>query len=238
MKIIYFLRSLMFYLGFYSAAILFGCIIAPLIMKRSFDFRLKVLSQWCRFSLWWLSISCGVKHVVIGKENIPKQQPFIVISNHQSNWETFFFLLLFYPCCFVVKRELFKIPAFGWGLKALEPIAIDRASPREAAKQTIKKGLARLKRQHNIVVFPEGTRLKPGIQKKFARGGGTLAKNAEVYALPVAHNAGVCWPSKGFLKYPGCITVTIGQPITDIENLTSKEITEQAESWIYQQKIK
>jgi len=178
-----------------------------------------------------LRIICGIKIEIIGRENIPEGN-FVVLSKHQSDWETYYLQRLFRPVSTILKKELLKIPFFGWGLACVQPIAIDRGNPRQAMKQIMVQGQQRLAEGNNVVIYPEGTRVKFGEKGKYARSGANLAIAAGVPVLPVSHNAGRCWPGKEFLKYPGTIKVVIGKPIATSTESNSKELTGQVETWI------
>jgi 1-acyl-sn-glycerol-3-phosphate acyltransferase len=183
-----------------------------------------------------LRLICGIKIEVSGRENIPNGN-FVVLAKHQSDWETYYLHRLFRPVSTILKKELLKIPFFGWGLACVQPIPIDRDNPRQAIKQIMTQGQLRLADGNNVVIYPEGTRVKFGQKGKYARSGANLAIAAGVPILLVSHNAGVCWPGKKFLKYPGTIKVVIGKPI-DTANVNSKELTNQAEEWIEAQQVK
>ncbi|HBU78294.1 MAG TPA: 1-acyl-sn-glycerol-3-phosphate acyltransferase, partial [Muricauda sp.] len=109
-----------------------------------------------------------------------------------------------------------------------------RSQPREAGKSLLTQGVARIREGISIFVFPEGTRSKAGEIRRFSRGGGKLAVRAGAPIVPIAHNTGDCWPARAFLKYPGSITVVIGEPIATTDK-SANEVTEQAELWIRQQ---
>jgi 1-acyl-sn-glycerol-3-phosphate acyltransferase len=173
---------------------------------------------------------CGIDYRIVGTERIPRT-PTIVLSKHQSAWETFFFLHLFPPQVWLLKRELLRIPFFGWGLAMLKPIAIDRSAKLAALKQLAEQGRDRLAHGLWIVIFPEGTRTAPGESRPFARGGAWLATKTGAPVLPVALNSGTCWAKDTFLKHPGTITVSIGPPI-DSRGLSAEELNEQARAWI------
>ena len=127
-----------------------------------------------------------------------------------------------------------RIPFWGWALRLQKPIAIDRSQPREAAKSLLTQGVARIQEGISVFVFPEGTRSKAGNVRRFSRGGAKLAVAAGAPIVPVAHNAGDCWPARAFLKYPGTITVVIGEPVTT-DDKSANELTEQIEYWIRRQ---
>jgi len=185
---------------------------------------------WNRFNIFWLELICGVTCRVEGMENIP-DQPCIAFAKHQSTWETIKLPILLPPQVWVAKRELLKIPFFGWALASLEPIAIDRSAGRKAIVQMIRQGRERLDGGRWIVVFPEGTRVEPGKKVKYKMGGAILAEKMGVPLVPVAHNAGEFWPRHSFIKWPGVITVSIGPPIST-EGKKAAEINAEAEAWI------
>ena len=190
---------------------------------------------WIRFTMWHLGWICGIKVNVINQNEGPLPKPAVVLCRHQSTWETWFLQVYFSPLATILKKELLFIPFFGWGLALFEPITIDRSNRIQAAKQVRKQGLRHLQRGQNVLIFPEGTRVAVGQSKPFARSGVDLAAAAGVPVIPVTHNAGVCWPGKSFMKYPGTITVTIGRPIEtagDSGNVNSREIIQQIQAWV------
>lgn len=224
-----FLRSLAFTLGQWLFTPLFT-IIALLTFPYSRIKRNKIISLWARSMLWWLRITCNITYKIKGAENIPAR-PCVILAKHQSAWETLAFQLIFPPQVYVMKRELLWIPFFGWGLAMTSPIAINRNTGRGALKQLVQLGKARLKSGLWVVVFPEGTRIAPGQHSKFHIGGAWLASGARATVLPVAHNAGLHWAKNTFLKAPGVITVSVGQPI-DCSQLKPEMINTQAATWI------
>jgi 1-acyl-sn-glycerol-3-phosphate acyltransferase len=182
--------------------------------------------------LWWLRITCGLKFVVKGRENIPVGAS-VIMAKHQSAWETLALQQIFPPQVWVLKRELLRIPFFGWGLALLSPIAIDRAAAKEALNQLVQQGKSRLQQGFWVVIFPEGTRVPFGNRGKYRAGGAWLATQAQVPVVPVAHNAGAFWARNAFLKYPGTITVSIGQALhsTDYDHNPAR-LVRAAEAWI------
>ena len=130
----------------------------------------------------------------------------------------------------MLKKELLRVPFFGWGLAMLSPIAIDRSSRRQALQQLVDQGRQRLAAGFYIVIFPEGTRIAPGKRGKYRAGGARLAVQTGTPVLPVAHNAGLRWGKNAFLKYPGMITVSIGPLIQPDDNAES--LTRRVEDWI------
>lgn len=223
-------RSLLFYVGFALSLIWFST--TGILLFSFFPHRIRsnYALCWNRFIIFWLHVTCGLKVTVVGKENLPAT-PYVALAKHQSSWETYFLQYFLAPVSIVLKRELLKLPFFGWGLSLTDPIPIDRGSPKQALKQTLAQGKARIGQGISVLVFPEGTRTNAGKEAKYARGGANIAVVSQVPAVPIAHNGGEYWPSGGFLKFPGTITVKIGKPISSVEH-GSREITEQAKVWI------
>lgn len=180
--------------------------------------------------LFFLRKICGIKYRLLGAENIPKT-PSIVLSKHQSAWETLAFQKIFPPQVWVLKKELLRIPFFGWGLAMTSPIAIDRSSGKAALEQVVEQGRERLKNGFWVVIFPEGTRIAPGKKGKYRIGGAWLATHTNVPVIPVAHNAGEFWGRNSFIKWPGTITVSIGKPI-DPTGMEPGDLNNKVEVWI------
>ncbi len=222
------IRSTIFYLGYLSSGIMasfLACVIGPFL---GLEDRLKLFSQWPKFANWFLHISCGIKVEVIGKENLPTE-PCVIVSNHQGQWETYSMQYLFHPMCTLLKKELLYIPLWGWAMKMLNPIAINRNKPKEAILQTLEEGSDRLKKGMYVLLFPEGTRVKAGRVGKYARSSFELAKRNGVMVLPLCHNSGDCWPAHKFIKKPGIITLIIGEPFY-VED--SKQSASDVQEWV------
>lgn len=225
------LRSSLFVVGYLLATGLYGTLSLFLwaIPER---WRHRVIISWTVFAVVWLRLTCGVRYRVHGRENIPRDgQPVVILSKHQSTWETLFLQNLFFPASTILKKELLNIPFFGWGLRALHPVGIDRDNPRDALRQVKSQGVARIKAGYNLLLFPEGTRMPPGERGKYARSGADIACEAGVPVIPVAVNAGRYWRPGTFIKYPGEIHVVVGPPI-DSHECNSRELTREAEAWI------
>ena len=223
------LRSLLYLSGQIISAILISALaLLSYVLPRSW--RDPIIGSWAKLNMWTLRKICGVSYRVHGEENIP-QGPAIILSNHQSAWETLFFQLLFPPLSFILKRQLLWIPFFGWGLAAYRPIAIDRSRKVKALDQLITQGRARLDEGRWLVIYPEGTRMPPGEPGKFQIGGAMIAAKTGAPVVPVAHNAGLFWPKNGLVKNPGTVDIIVG-PTIDTTGKKAREINEEAERWI------
>lgn len=192
--------------------------------------RYRIISGWAHIMLYLLRVICGIRYRVLGMEHIPKT-PSIVLSKHQSAWETLAFQQIFPPQVWVLKKELLFVPFFGWGLAMTSPIAIDRSSGKAALKQIVEQGKDRLKQGFWIIIFPEGTRIAPGKKGKYRIGGAWLGTHTGVPVVPVAHNAGEFWGRNAFIKRPGTITVSIGPPINPA-GMEPDDLNARVETWI------
>jgi 1-acyl-sn-glycerol-3-phosphate acyltransferase len=194
--------------------------------------RFRFITGWCWLNLLAARWLCGIRHRVIGAENIPpRATPHIVMSKHSSTWETLALNFLFPPLAFVAKKELLSIPFFGWAFTLASPITIDRKAGEDSMQQISKQGRERLRQGFWIVVYPEGTRIRAGTRAHYKSGGARLAIALDVPIVPVAHNAGYLWPKGALGKRPGTVTVSIGRPIrTTGRNM--QELTNEVESWI------
>lgn len=226
-------RSLLFYLGYLPILLFFstlGCTLGLLIPYRP---RQTLMTTANIFIVAWLRVTCGVKWRVDGLEHLPST-PYVALSKHQSPWETYYLQRILRPASTILKRELLKVPFFGWGLAMTRPIAINRGNPREAIRQVLVQGKQRLEEGNNVLVYPEGTRTEVGKAGTYGRSGAALAIAAVAPLIPIAHNAGTCWPAHRFIKYPGTIHVIIGAPVPVIGK-DSKTLTDDVKFWIESQ---
>jgi 1-acyl-sn-glycerol-3-phosphate acyltransferase len=225
-----FLRSLLFavLMAILTVVWSLACVLfAPFPYAR----RYYLTARWNVIVVWMAKIICGIRYEVKGFENFP-DAPAVVLSKHQSAWETIFLLQMTpRPLVFVFKKSLTYIPFFGWGIALLRMIPIDRSKGRDAFAQVVVQGRKRLADGQWIIMFPEGTRIPVGETGKYKNGGTRLAVETNTVVVPIAHNAGECWPKNSFIKKPGLITVSIGKPISP-ENLDSSELMAKVENWI------
>jgi len=225
-----FLRSLVFAV-FQAATVVpvaLGCLvwaIFPLHMR----YRMTMI--WPRLVIWGGRVICGMRYSVLGMENLP-DGPCVLLSKHQSAWETLFYpVLMPRELCYVYKRELHYVPFFGWGIALLRMIHIDRSRGMDAFESVVRQGGLRLAEGRWIIMFPEGTRTPVGRPGRYKTGGPRLALRLGVPVVPIAHNAGEVWPRNSFIKKPGLITVSIG-PMIASTGLTPEQLSSKVESWI------
>jgi len=225
------LRGLVFQLGFITSTLVFGLLVPPLVWPLPRERRYRILTGWGRFNIWWLRVTCGVDYRVRGQEHLDPSRPHVVLSKHQSAWETLAFVNILPRQTWVLKRELMRIPLFGWTLSMLDPVPIDRQGGRRALENLVEEGRARLDRGLWVIVFPEGTRVRPGEHGRYRLGGAMLAAHTGYPVLPVALNSGSHWPRKGIIRHPGTIEVVIGPPI-ETAGREPAEVLAAAEQWI------
>jgi 1-acyl-sn-glycerol-3-phosphate acyltransferase len=200
-----FIRSLIFNLLFMISTVIFSTLV---LLFRIFGFSASWFwaRAWSGLTFTMLRLICGIRLEVEGREHFP-QEACVVMAKHQSAAETIAMPILVPADVWILKRNLLYIPFFGWALAVMGTIAIRRGNPREAIKQVIQQGEGFLKQGRWVVIFPEGTRTAPGAKGNYQPGGIVLAHKAEAGILPMAHNAGVCWPKLSFIKKPGVIRV-------------------------------
>jgi len=191
---------------------------------------LALARNWAQMNLVALKLTCNLSGQVEGLENIPAHAC-VIMSKHQSTFETFYIAHLFPKFTFVAKRALVLIPIFGWALLVVRFIMIDRKSGRSAVAQMVEQSEGKLANGHNVVVFPEGTRMPVGAPTNYRPGGAIVASKLGADVIPIAHNAGEFWPRMGFIKWPGKVTVCIG-PVIKGEGKTPNQILEEVEDWI------
>ena len=225
------LRSLAFYAGYVPIVVIFSGLTFTLGLALRQGPRQSLATLANALIVRWLRLCCGVRLEVEGIERLP-ERPFVALSKHQSSWETYDLQRTLRPVSTILKKELLRIPFFGWGLAMVAPIAIDRGNPRDALRQVMEQGKERLAAGMNVLVYPEGTRVAPGSPAiKLNRSGAALAVAAGVPLVPICHNAGQCWPAHRLIKYPGTITLVFGEPI-DTRGQEAKSLTQSVAEWM------
>lgn len=227
-------RSLVFFVALLLVTVAYSVPLALFGWAASFETRARVGRTWGSAILRLLRVICRLDYHIEGAANLPKA-PCIVMSKHQSSWETIALRALLDPNhTWVLKRELLRIPFFGWALALFRPIAIDREAGRAAAKQLLREGKKALDDGLSVVIFPEGTRVAPGSKGRYGIGGALLAEHTGARIVPIAHNAGVFWARREIRKYPGTIQVVVGTPI-ETTGLSPLKINKAVEQWIEEQ---
>lgn len=190
--------------------------------------------DWFRLVIWGTRVFLGVQVRVRGLENLPAgaTTPAVLLSKHQSTLETLLIpTLMPRPLAFVFKRELLRIPFFGWSMARLDMIHIDRESRALAMKQVIEQGKQRLAHGTWVIMFPEGTRMARGQSGTYQTAGTRLAVESGAPVVPIAVSSGKCWPRQGFIKYPGVVEVSIGPAIASVGR-EPKDLMREVQAWI------
>ncbi|MCB1775238.1 MAG: 1-acyl-sn-glycerol-3-phosphate acyltransferase [Gammaproteobacteria bacterium] len=232
------LRSLVYFVLMSLTILVYGlaaAVFGSFLPGSSVD---RITTQWGRVNLWLQHWICGLRYRIEGEQNLPRLGPAVVMSKHQSAWETIALRGILRPDqSWVLKQELMRIPFFGWGLKFVKSIPIDRSAGRRSVVKVVEYGKRYLGEGRLVIIFPEGTRTAPGTRKKYGVGGGVLAERSGVDVIPIAHNAGVFWRRRGVKKYPGEIQVIVGAPIST-QGKKAVEIMREVEDWIESQQEK
>lgn len=225
-----FVRSLIFALVIALATVVWAPIcflFAPL----PYNQRYWATARWNVFIIWAAKVICGIRYETRGFENFP-DGPVIVLSKHQSAWETIFLLMATpRPLVFVFKKSILYIPFFGWAIALMKMIPIDRNKGKDAFAQVVKIGRQRLADGQWVIMFPEGTRIPVGEKGNYKGGGTRLAIETNTPVIPIALNSGECWPKNSFIKRPGTITVSVGKSI-EPGNMNATEMMAKVEEWI------
>jgi 1-acyl-sn-glycerol-3-phosphate acyltransferase len=229
-SIFLFARSLLLYGGFAIVLVVHSSIASLMALLLPHQYCYRFCFLWCDFATAWARLTCGIRHEIIGRENIPDGAA-VVLSKHQSAWETLFLQSLFYPACIVLKHDLMRVPFLSWGLRQMDPIVIDRSRPAAAMWTVLEQGSERLRAGRRVIVFPEGTRTRPGAEPEYSVGGAMLATRTGAIVIPVALNSGECWPRGTFVKRPGIIKVVIGPPLRS-SDYSTKQLNQIVRDWI------
>lgn len=198
---------------------------------------------WARLTLWLLGWTVGLRHEIRGRENLPAG-PAIIAIKHQSAWDTFAASALFDDPAIVLKRELLRIPFYGWYLWKAGMIGVDRDVGAASLRRMLRKAREAVAEGRPILIFPEGTRTPVGADAPYQPGVGALVRDLKLPLVPVALNSGVFWRKRHFLKRPGRIVMEILPPLppdTDrrrvteelrarIESATARLVTEACSS--------
>lgn len=223
------LGSALFTLWMFASVAVYAIVIL-LVAPAPHRFRYRIAVAWARMIMSSLRLLCGLDFRVIGREHIPDGTA-VYLLKHSSTFETLAELVIFPRQTWVLKRELKWIPIFGWALALLKPIAINRGGGRRAVKQVIEHGRERLGEGVNVMIFPEGTRVRHGESRRYGVSGVALAAGAGRPIVPVAHNAGLYWPRRGIVKHPGTVTIVIGEPIM-VGDRDLREVNREIQAWV------
>lgn len=226
------LRSLSFNVLFYANLIAQMIVLAPFYFLAPRRKAWAIPKNWARSNLWLQRMLVGTRYSIEGLENMPHGAA-IIAPKHQSFWDVFAFLPFIPDAVMILKRELMWIPLFGWYVAKMRMVPIDRGSRVEALKQMIEDARKAMAEGRQILIYPEGTRRPPGAPPQYKHGVARLYEELGLPVVAVAHDAGLYWPRRRFMRYPGTIRCRVLPPIMpglDRESFLRRltEITEAA----------
>ena len=205
------LRSYLFALAFYVTTALF-LVLGSWLLLGPRRWAMAGLKLHAIVSVWLLRVIAGTRLEVRGREKLPKGA-YLVVSKHQSAWDTFGLVPLFRDPAIVLKDELKWIPFYGWFCVKFEHILVKRDKAAKALKQMISDAQSRAAEGREIVIFPEGTRQAPGAPPDYKPGYVALYEALELPCVPLALNSGLFWPRRQLVRHPGTIVVEFLDPI-------------------------
>ena len=228
-----FFRSLLFNIFLYLGIAL-ASVVATLFLFFKDKYVLFLGRFLSHYVIWILKIFLNTKIEFKGLENLKKHEKFFIASAHQSMFETFALQIVINGPIFILKKELTKIPFFGWGLKKIGAIVIVRNTVTkenlnffDRVKESINKS------NRPLLIFPQGTRVKYKEKVPFKKGVGRIYQTLEIPCVPVALNSGKVWPKNSFNKYPGKITISFLNPI--LPGLEKEKFIERLQTDIYKE---
>lgn len=223
-----FIRSIVFFVVFILSTLVLSLFMTLATITRNKKLLCEVTSDWAKITIFFLKHICKIDYRVEGLENLPgDDKNYLVVSKHQSTWETYFLYYFFKNrASFVLKKELLSVPVIGYGLSKTGHIAIDRKAGSSAMKKLIKDAEKIINEEHRkIVIFPQGTRVpigKTAEEYPYKSGFLGIVKDLQLDIVPVALNTGCFWPKKSFLKKPGTIIVKI-LPVIKYSDIADKK---------------
>jgi len=207
------IRNFLFSIFFYLGIILISIIFLPSLFlpKKIVLFGGKLMGHWTGICLKFF---LSTKIIIKGKENLINKEKFFIASSHQSMFETFFLQTIFNSPIFILKKELLKIPVFGWYLIKIGSISIDRGKTTKENLDFFKKISKSINESNRpLIIFPQGTRLMPNDRTQFKKGVSRIYDELKIKCQPVAINSGSVWPKKDSLKPNLTLIISILKPI-------------------------
>jgi 1-acyl-sn-glycerol-3-phosphate acyltransferase len=234
MILIHFLRSLLHTL-FMAVTVVpwaLAVVVAAPFLNSAQVYRM--CARWLKLAVDSGTVILGIRNRVIGFENLPvgTTAPAVLLVKHQSTWETFCMpVLMPHPLAYVFKKELLRVPFFGWAMGRMDMIHIDRSDGARAFVKVVQQGQRLLDQGTWVIMFPEGTRIARGQQGAYKTGGTRLAIRTGAPVIPIAVTSAKCWPRKAFIRRPGTVEFSIGKPIPS-QGREADELMKEVEDWI------
>ena len=193
--------SLVFTAWLYLSMAVFGLACVPTLLGPR-RWTAAAARAWARSVLGALKLFCGVTVEVRGREHIPTGGGFVA-GKHFAMLDTIAPLLVLPDSAYVLKRELMRLPFYGWYAAKLDMLPIDRAGGAKTLRAMVQGARDRMDQGRQILIFPEGTRVEPGAEPDYKPGVAGLYRELATPCTPLATNSGLCWPAHGWLKFPG-----------------------------------
>ena len=227
------IRNIFFSIFFYIGIILICIIFLPafFLPQKIVLFGGKMMGHWSRFCLEFF---LSTKIVIKGNENLIRNEKFFIACSHQSMFETFYLQTIFNSPIFILKKELLSIPIFGWYLKKIKSISIDRNKINKENLdfyEKIKMSLESTDRP--IIIFPQATRVAANDRSRFKKGASRIYETLNIKCQPVAINSGNVWPKSGMLIANKTLTISILEPIDS--GIDPKQFLEILQNSIYKE---
>ena len=225
------IRNFLFLIFFYIGIILISILFLPsfFLPQKIVLLGGKLMGHWTGMCL---KLFLSTKIIIKGKENLINNEKFFIASSHQSMFETFFLQTIFNSPIFILKKELLKIPIFGWYLIKIGSISIDRGKTTKENLNFFEKISKSINKSNRpLIIFPQGTRLPPDDRSPFRKGASRIYDELNIKCQPVAINSGYIWPKKGNLKSNLSLTISILKPIEPGKN--KLEFLEKLQEEIY-----
>lgn len=204
-------RSVLFFLFFaFWALVPLVVFLWVLVLKQDHIFI--AVTIWQKILAWVEKTVLGIDYRVVGAQYVP-EGACIIAAKHQSAWETCLLSVLFFNPAIVLKKELTLVPLWGWYARGLGLIPIDRKGRAKAIMIMMRAARAARDAGRKIVIFPQGTRVKPGVRKPYKSGVAGLYQELDIPVVPMALNSGLFWPKDRFVKKPGTVTIAFLPPI-------------------------
>ena len=201
--------SIFFFLGIITISLIF--LPAFFLPKKIVLIGGKLMGYWTGFCV---KVFLSTKITIKGKENVITNEKFFIAASHQSMFETFYLQTIFNSPIFILKKELLHIPIFGWYLKKIGSISIQRdkiTKDNLGFFENISKKIS--SSNQPLIIFPQGTRVLPDERPPFKKGASRIYEELKITCQPVAINSGYVWPKKGLKNPNKNITISILKPI-------------------------
>ncbi|SHF51864.1 1-acyl-sn-glycerol-3-phosphate acyltransferase [Kaistia soli DSM 19436] len=206
------IRSFLFHIAFYAIMAVIIVVTLPFYFFLPHSAAILIVKAWTATTMWALRVVAGISIEIRGLERLPKNAA-LIAPKHQSAFETMALFPLLKDPTFVMKRQLMLIPLFGWYTWKAGMIAVDRAGGSKALRKLAADSKAAAAEGKQIILFPEGTRRPVGAPPDYKFGIIHLYRELKVPVIPIALNAGLYWPRRSFMRYPGTIIIEVLEPI-------------------------